>query len=147
VARHDNPILWQLADDRLMASFIADGTHIPPSILKVYVRAKGLERTILVTDAVAGAAASPGDYRLGEVAITRREAPVVHVTGTTLLAGSALTLDEAVRNAMAWLGLDLAGAVALARDQPRRLLALDDETGRVEWGGPADAPFVVGAEA
>jgi N-acetylglucosamine-6-phosphate deacetylase len=143
--RNDSPVLWQLGDDRLMASFIADGTHIPPDILKVYVRAKGVERAILVTDAVAGAGAAPGDYRLGEVAITRRAEPVVHLTGTTLLAGSALTLDQAVRNAMAWLGLDLAGAVRLARDNPLRLLGLAEETGRVEWGGPAEAPVVAAA--
>jgi N-acetylglucosamine-6-phosphate deacetylase len=146
LSRNDNPVLWQLGDDRLMASFIADGTHIPPDILQVYVRAKGLERTILVTDAVAGAAAVPGDYRLGEVAITRRTEPVVHLTGTTLLAGSALTLDQAVRNAMAWLGLDLAGAVALARDNPLRLLGGEAPTGRIEWGGPDDASVVLRCE-
>jgi N-acetylglucosamine-6-phosphate deacetylase len=132
--RNDNPVLWQLGEDRMMASFIADGTHIPPDILKVYVRAKGLERTILVTDAVAGAAAPPGDYRLGEVAITRRAEPVVHLTGTSLLAGSALTMDTAVRNAVAWLGLDLDGAVRLARDNPLTLLGMEGaETGTVEW--------------
>jgi N-acetylglucosamine-6-phosphate deacetylase len=131
--RNENPVLCQLAEDRLAASFIADGTHIPPDTLRVYVRAKGLERTILVTDAVAGAAAPEGDYRLGEVAITRRREPVVHLTGTTLLAGSALTMDQAVRNAMAWLELDLADAVRLARTNPLRLLGEVAEDDRVQW--------------
>ena len=50
-----NPLVAQLAEDRLAASFIADGIHVPPSALKVLLRAKGLERAVLVTDATAAA--------------------------------------------------------------------------------------------
>ena len=65
VPKFDNPMIAQLAEDRLCASFIADGIHIPPAALKVLLRAKGLDRSILVTDATAAAAAPPGRYRLG----------------------------------------------------------------------------------
>jgi N-acetylglucosamine-6-phosphate deacetylase len=64
---HPNYLWEQLAEDRLAASFIVDGFHLPPSFLNVALRAKGLERSLLVTDAVMPAGCSPGAYRLGEV--------------------------------------------------------------------------------
>ena len=64
--RHPNYIWDQLAEDRLMADFIVDGIHLAASFLKVAVRAKGLERSVLVTDAAGPAGAKPGRYRLGE---------------------------------------------------------------------------------
>jgi len=63
--KFDNPIQWQLADDRLTGCFIADGVHIPAEILKSFIRAKGVERSVLVTDAIAAAAAPAGTYTLG----------------------------------------------------------------------------------
>jgi N-acetylglucosamine-6-phosphate deacetylase len=57
-----NPLMAQLAEDRLAASFIADGVHVPPPALKVMLRAKGLGRSVLVTDATAAAATPPGLY-------------------------------------------------------------------------------------
>jgi N-acetylglucosamine-6-phosphate deacetylase len=62
--------LWeQLAEDRLSASFIADGLHLGAAFFRVALRAKGVERTVLVTDAAAPAGASPGPYRLGELEV------------------------------------------------------------------------------
>ena len=60
LAKNNNPIMAQLGEDRLHASFIADGYHLSPEVLNVYLRAKQTQRTILVTDAMAGAAAPPG---------------------------------------------------------------------------------------
>jgi N-acetylglucosamine-6-phosphate deacetylase len=142
VPKGENPILSQLADDRLMASFIADGVHIPPETLKVYMRAKGLDRTILVTDAVAGASAAPGDYRLGDLAIARGTEPVIRLAGTPDLAGSALCLDQAARNVMAWFGLTLEEAVRLARDNPLRAIGEASGRGRVWWRMDENGPRV-----
>jgi N-acetylglucosamine-6-phosphate deacetylase len=64
--RHPNCIWAQLAEDRLMASFIVDGVHLPPSYVKAAMRAKGIERSLLVTDASAPAGAEPGVYTVGE---------------------------------------------------------------------------------
>ena len=124
--KHDNVIVHQLSDDRLMASFIADGYHLPPGILKNYLRAKGLSRSILVTDAVAGAAAPPGDYRLGRVAVRRGEEPVMTLPGTRQLAGSALTLDRAARNLLAWTEFGFDEIFTMARTNPGRLLGQPD---------------------
>src|ERR1700728_2482549 len=81
--------LWdQLAEDRLNASFIVDGLHLDPSFLRVALRAKSVERTILVTDAAAPAGAVAGNYRLGELDVELRSDDRVVLSGTEKLAGS-----------------------------------------------------------
>jgi N-acetylglucosamine-6-phosphate deacetylase len=94
--RHPNYIWEQLAEDRLSASFIVDGMHLTDSFLRVAVRAKRIERSILVTDAVAPAMCAPGAYRLGEVDIELREDGRVVVRGGERLAGSSLRMDRAI---------------------------------------------------
>src|SRR5260370_15572007 len=64
--RHPNYIWEQLAEDRLMAGFIVDGIHLGPAFLKTALRAKGIARSVLVTDASTPAWAAPGRYALGE---------------------------------------------------------------------------------
>jgi N-acetylglucosamine-6-phosphate deacetylase len=118
-----NPILAQLAEDRLAASFIADGLHVPAFALKAMVRAKGLDRAILVTDAIAAAAAPPGRYGFAGMTVQRGADGRVTLPGSETLAGSALALDAAVRNLHAWGIAPAATAVAMASEHPARLLA------------------------
>jgi N-acetylglucosamine-6-phosphate deacetylase len=121
--KFDNPLLAQLAADGLSASFIADGIHVPPFALTAMLRAKGLARSVLVTDATAAAAAPAGMYELAGMAIERAADGSVRVPGAAVLAGSALTLDQAVRNVVAWAIATAREAVALASANPRALLA------------------------
>jgi len=121
--KFDNPLMLQLAEDRLWASIIADGVHVPPYALKVMLRAKGLDRTILVTDATSGAAASPGVYKFAGMRIERDSAGAVRVPGSDVLAGSALTLDQAVKNVVGWNLATPDQALRLASHNPRTLLA------------------------
>jgi N-acetylglucosamine-6-phosphate deacetylase len=116
-----NYIWEQLADDRLAASFIVDGFHLPPSFLNVALRAKGLERSLLVTDAVMPAGCEPGRYRLGEVDVELHGDGSVRVAGGTRLAGSALRMDQAIANVMRTAGLSLGEAVTLATRNPARV--------------------------
>ena len=118
-----NPLMAQLANDALHASFIADGIHIPPHALKVFIAAKAPARCILVTDATAAAAAPPGLYRFAGMAIEHTPDGSVRIPGTATLAGSALTLDQAVRNLVAWGLADPATAVAMASTQPNAVLS------------------------
>ena len=97
-----NPLFAQLAEDRLMAGFIADGIHIHPKALKSLIRAKGFERSILVTDAVVAAGAVPGRYSFAGMPVDLAADGSVRQPGGTSLAGSALKLDDAVRNVVAW---------------------------------------------
>jgi N-acetylglucosamine-6-phosphate deacetylase len=119
--RHPNYIWDQLAEDRLAASFIADGLHLPDAFLKSALRAKGIERSILVTDAVMPAMCPPGPYRFGEVEVDSRADGRVVLRGGTRLAGSNLRMDQAIANVMRVAGLSLTEAVAMATINPARV--------------------------
>jgi N-acetylglucosamine-6-phosphate deacetylase len=119
--RHPNYLWEQLAEDRLAASFIVDGFHLPPSFLNVALRAKGLERSLLVTDAVMPTGCSPGPYRLGEVDVELRPDGSVRLAGGARLAGSALMMHRAITNVMKTAGLSLRDALSLATRNPARV--------------------------
>ena len=114
--------IWdQLAEDRLAASFIIDGFHLSNSFLNVALRAKGLERAILITDAVMPATCSPGRYRLGEVDVELHSDGSVRLLGGARLAGSALQMNRAIENVMRQAGLTLRDAISLATRNPARV--------------------------
>ena len=145
MARHPNYIWDQLADDRLTASFIADGIHLGRAFLKAALRAKGLERSVLVTDAVMPALCPAGDYRLGEVDVTLHRSPdgdVDRVTlrGGTRLAGSALRMDRGIEKLMQLAGLNLAQAVTLATSNAARAGRI---AGRLRGISPGDKADLV----
>ena len=117
-----NPLMAQLAEDRMAASYIADGIHIPPDVLKVLLRAKGWERSVLVTDATAAAAAPPGLYDFAGMRIERSADGSVRVPGGSTLAGSGLCLDQAVRNLSDWGVMAPLQAIRLASEAPMALL-------------------------
>ncbi|HWK43091.1 MAG TPA: N-acetylglucosamine-6-phosphate deacetylase [Stellaceae bacterium] len=136
----DNTLMAQLAEDRLTASLIADGIHLPPHALKVMVRAKGPERCILVTDAVAAAASAPGTYDFAGMVVERDADGTVRVPGARSLAGSSLCLDAAVRNVVAWGVASSEIAVAMAGERPMAMLrpalaahGLTQDAGEVRW--------------
>jgi N-acetylglucosamine-6-phosphate deacetylase len=112
--RHPNYIWEQLAEDRLAASFIVDGIHLSDSFLNVALRAKGVERSVLITDAVMPAMCEPGPYRLGEVEVELKDDQRVVLRGGTRLAGSSLRMDRAIGNVMRTAGVGLIGAVSMA---------------------------------
>ncbi len=131
IARHPNYIWDQLADDRLMAGFIFDGQHLPPAVMKTVVRAKGIEGTILVSDAIEVAGLAPGVYSSSiggrvELAANGR----VNLVGTPYLAGSSASLVECLGNAIQFAGLTVSDAVRLISANPARLLAVDGPGGR-----------------
>ena len=107
-------------ETRLTASFIVDDHHLPDEFLHRALEAKGLERSVLVTDAVAPAMCPPGDYLLGGVEVQLHEGDRVTLRGGTRLAGSALSMDHAIGNAMRRAGLSLAQAVMRATTNAAR---------------------------
>lgn len=131
--------LWdQLADDRLHASFIVDGLHLDRSFLRVALRAKSPERTILVTDAAAPAAAAAGFYRLGELAVELTDDDRVVLAGTRKLAGSSLRMNHAVANLVRIAGVSLGDAIRAATVNPARLIGLEGRQGGLTTGDRAD---------
>ena len=112
---------------------ILDGIHLAPETARVIWQAAG-GRVALVTDAVAGAGSSDGSYSLGGLEVNVRDGIARGPDGQ--LAGSVLTMVEAVRNLHA-LGVPLADALTAATAVPARVLGLDD-VGRLAVGMPAD---------
>src|SRR5687768_6706942 len=137
--RHPNYLWDQLAEDRLSAGIIADGHHLPPAVVKTFVRAKGLERTILVSDAIAAAGLPPGRYEGNKgQALEITETGRIQLADTPFLAGSGLRLHQGVGNAVRFAGITLAEGVCLATENPARLFDLSESYGRVEPGFDAD---------
>jgi N-acetylglucosamine-6-phosphate deacetylase len=121
IPKQPNYIWEQLAQDRLAASFIVDGIHLGASFLKVALRAKGIERSILVTDAVMPAGCAPGNYMLGEVPVELLPGDRVVLRGGTRLAGSALKMNRAIVSLMEMTGVSLRDAITMATMNPARV--------------------------
>jgi N-acetylglucosamine-6-phosphate deacetylase len=136
--RHPNYIWEQLAEDRLMADFIVDGIHLQASFLKVALRAKGLEHSVLVTDAAGPAGATPGRYRLGEQDVDLTTDGRVVLAGQDKLAGSALRLDHGVENLMRLADLKLQDAVRMATVNAARAGRIEGRQKGLQPGERAD---------
>jgi len=146
--RHPNVVWEQLGEDRLLASFIVDGHHLPPATVKSMIRAKTPARSILVTDAVGAAGMPPGRYTLGGQEVELSATGRVSVPGALYLAGSALRLDAAVGHTVRFTGLPLEEVVAMASTRPAGYLGIPT-AGRVtaEWDSAASALQIVRVDA
>lgn len=136
--RHPNYIWDQLADERLWASVIADGFHLPGAFLKVARRVKG-DRLILVSDAVSLGGMPPGNYDTpvgGHVTLTAQGR--LHLAGQpALLAGSALPLTAGIAHMRSSGICSLGEAWDMASTAPSRLMKLETSAG-LQPGAPAD---------
>ena len=136
IARHRNPIWAQLGEDRLTATFIADGHHLPSDVLRSMVRAKGVERSVLVSDSVALAGMPPGIYTTpvgGRVEMLA--SGKLCVFGSELLAGSTASIAQCVSHLVNTAGVPLHKALAMASSNPGRFAG---ERGRLTPGSRAD---------
>ena len=122
IQRHPNYIWEQLGADELWASLIVDGHHLPPSVAKSMIRAKTLDRCILVSDAVALAGMEPGTYQFAGKSVELTAERCVRLVGTEYLAGSAIELARGIENSVQFAGISLKEAVSLATRQPMYLL-------------------------
>jgi N-acetylglucosamine-6-phosphate deacetylase len=129
--RHPNYIWDQLSEDRLSAGFIFDGHHLPPSVMKPLIRAKGVERSILVSDAVTFAGLPPGIYELFNGAdVELLPSGRLELHGTPYLAGAVAMLPVCVANAVRHAGVTLPEAVRMVTANPAGLLGLPPLDGR-----------------
>jgi N-acetylglucosamine-6-phosphate deacetylase len=127
-----------LTGSRLSADIIADGIHLDPTIVQLFLKAKGPESAVLITDATAATGMPDGRYRLGALEVEVKNG--VCMNGGNL-AGSVLTMDVAVRNVMQFAQWDLQQAVRLATLNPARVVNLHrglNEVGSLKPGAPAD---------
>lgn len=133
--RHPNLLWTQLADDRLQASLIADGHHLPADTFTVMTRAKGA-RCLLISDSAALGGLPPGlyDTPVGGRVQVHEDGRLV-LPGSRLLAGSGATLLQCLGWAVNYAGIEWEEAVAMASTRPARLLGLSagDDQVRAHW--------------
>jgi N-acetylglucosamine-6-phosphate deacetylase len=123
--RLDNYLQAQLAEDTLYASFIADGHHIPFYTLKNFIRAKGFERTVLISDAIMASDMGPGTYKLGDFEVVVSDILRCTKAGHAGLAGSALTMDRGVIHVSLHTDASFEEAWTMASTRPAALVGLE----------------------
>jgi len=124
-----------LTDDRLYAELICDGIHSMPEMARLWWRAKGPERAILVTDAMSAAGMHDGEYRLGGLTVQVAQG---RATADGVLAGSVLTLDRALSNFLKFTGATVEQGLRLLTSNPAAMTGFEKETGRVRAGCAAN---------
>ncbi len=137
--RHRDPgiVAEILTNQHLTADVIADGVHLDPIMVQLFLRAKGVEGAVLITDATSATGMPDGKYQLGFLEVEVKDGKCLH---EGRLAGSVLTMDCAVRNAMKFAGWDLQQTVRAVTVNPARVAAAQNK-GVLRPG--ADADFVV----
>ena len=125
-----------LTDRRATVEIIADGIHMHPAVAKLVIATRGFQDVALITDAVAPAGLPDGDYDFVGRKISVRDGAVRLASGS--LAGSILTLDQAVRNIVAFSGLGWAEAISMATHVPARIAGVALRKGRIAPGADAD---------
>jgi N-acetylglucosamine-6-phosphate deacetylase len=126
IRRHPNYIWDQLAEDRLVASLIVDGHHLPPAVVKSMIRAKTESRIVLVSDITSMGGMSAGKYqtRLGDLEVLP-SGKLVPAGQPGILAGASQPIHLCVANVMRFAGVDLQTAIDMASLGPARLIGLD----------------------
>ncbi len=135
--RAPGPVVAAFEDKRVIIELILDGLHVHPDVARLaFTAAPG--RIALVTDAMAAAGSTDGDYQLGSLAVTVANGRAV-LRGTQTIAGSTLTLDHALRRAITDVGLSPRDAVEAVTLTPARALGLEHRHGLLAEGFAADA--------
>jgi N-acetylglucosamine-6-phosphate deacetylase len=127
-----------LTSEQLTADIIADGIHVAPEVVKLFLRAKGVERAVLITDATAAAGMPDGTYQLGPIQVEVKDGRcTVHGETEGKLAGSVLTMDHAVRNLKQFAGWSLQNSIRAATQNPAAAAGLAHH-GRLTPGAEAN---------
>jgi len=137
--------------DELTVEMIGDGHHLPPSLIRLIIKCKGLDKVALITDAMAAAGMGPGQYSLGGMDVVvesdvpeQYEVPVQEGSYVAKLldrksfAGSVATMEQCVRNVVQLIGLSIRDALKLASWNPAHMLGIERERGAIAPGMKAD---------
>lgn len=136
INRHHNPIWPQLSSDEITPSIIADGFHLTREEVRSFYKAKGPEKTILVSDALDLAGLPPGEYERGgrQLLLTPN---VVKLPKENVLAGAASPISKCVGVIMDFTGCGLSNAIKMASTNPARMMSLDN-LGKIQYGNRGD---------
>ncbi len=123
--------------DELTTEMIADGKHIPASLMKLVIKAKGLDKVSLVTDASSLTGMPTGQYRMGGLDVVVED-DVVKLSDGTGFAGSIVTMNICVRNMINLVGLSIQDAIKMATLNPAKAIGIDEKKGSLVEGKDAD---------
>ncbi len=128
-----------LTDDDLYAEIICDGIHTRPEMVKLWWRAKGPHRGLLITDGMSATGMPNGTYMLGGFAVDVKDG---HAMANGVLAGSVLTQNRALENFVRFTGATVADGLGLLTANPAQMTGLTGTTGAIAVGGRADLVVV-----
>lgn len=126
-----------LCEPGIQAEIICDGVHVNPHMIGLAWKAKGRKGLTLVTDATAAQGHGDGTYTLGDFEIEVR-GPLCTLSDGVTIAGSVLTMNQAIGNAIAFTGMSLTDAAEMASASPARVCGVADRKGSIEVGKDAD---------
>lgn len=124
-----------LAENSLFAELICDGIHTAPELVRLWWKAKGAERAILITDAMAAAGMPDGEYTLGGFAVHVANGKAM---ANGVLAGSVLTLDRALKNFVEFTGAPVENGLRLLGANPAAMTGFSNRAGSLATGQPAN---------
>ncbi len=127
-----------LSNDSITADMIVDGIHVDPAVVELFLKAKGPELAVLITDAMSAAGMPNGRYMLGPIEVDVKDGKA---SSGNSLAGSVLTMDRAVRNVTKFSRWSLREAVRAATLNPAKAVGLASRRGILAAGAAAD--FIV----
>ena len=122
--------------DELTTELIADGLHVHPVAMSILYRLKQSDGLVLVSDGMRAVGMEDGDYDLGGLPVQMRGGEARLADGT--LAGSTLTLDQAVRNMVRYCAVPVGEAIAMASETPSKVIGVADRKGKLQVGYDAD---------
>ncbi|NIM94063.1 MAG: N-acetylglucosamine-6-phosphate deacetylase [Anaerolineales bacterium] len=130
-----------LYDDRITTELIGDGWHVGDNLMKLAVKAKGIDRVCWVTDAMAAAGMPPGRYYVGDVEAIVEDG-IARLPDWSAYASSVTTMDVCVRNGIERLGLSLQDSARMATLTPATVIGIEDRKGSIEKGKDADIVII-----
>ncbi|HET9787842.1 MAG TPA: amidohydrolase family protein, partial [Pyrinomonadaceae bacterium] len=133
--RAPGPVGWGLSHEDATCDVIADGIHLDPLVLRMLLKAKGSDRLLLISDAIAAAGKGDGEYSIWGQTISVINRRTNNSSGT--IAGSVITMLNAARMMLS-LGASEIAVAHMAATNPARLLRLDNDYGTIETGKRAD---------
>jgi N-acetylglucosamine-6-phosphate deacetylase len=125
-----------LTNTGIFCEIICDLVHIHPAAIKILVKNRGADGTILVTDSMRAAGLPDGDYNLGDTPVNVKDGAVRTADG--VLAGSTATMAGCVRNIHQSAGVSLADAITMATETPAKALGIYGSVGSIDEGKCAD---------
>jgi len=128
-----------LVEDGLTGEIIADGYHLPTSLMKMAYRLKGANKLCVVSDAMRASGMGPGEYDVcGSIAIVEEGGGVAITPDRKAFAGSISTAQQCLRQVVQVVGISLSEGLQMATLTPARILGVEDRVGQLTPGRSAD---------